>query len=189
MPHPVLDLRGPRVLLRPWRESDLEPFAAMSADPEVMEFLPAVTRAESDGALGRVTRHIEEHGFAFWALELPGEIPFAGFVGLAVPRFEASFTPCVEVGWRLARAHWGKGYALEGANVALRAAFGPLALREVVAFTVERNTRSRRVMDRLGMQRTPDEDFDLPHLREGHPLRRHMLYRVTPDAWKRSYVT
>jgi RimJ/RimL family protein N-acetyltransferase len=155
----------------------------MSADPEVMEHLPALlTRAESDALVVRIEEGLKEHGFGFWALEVPGEASFAGFVGLGVPRFEARFTPCVEIGWRLAREQWGKGYAVEAAGVALRAAFGPLGLDELVAFTVPENVRSRRVMDRLGMHHSTDDDFDHPLLPEGHRLRRHVLYRITRES-------
>ena len=179
MAHPALDLRGPRVLLRPWLPSDLAPFAALNADPEVMEHLPGpITREESDATATRIEAHLATRGFTFWALEVPGEVAFAGFVGLVVPRFEAHFTPCVEIGWRLARAHWGKGYALEGAKVALRAAFGALGQSEVVSLTVPGNARSRRVMDRLGMTHTPADDFDHPRVPEGSPLRPHVLYRL-----------
>lgn len=167
-----------RLLLRPWRDSDLAPFAALNADPEVMEFLPSVlTREESDAAAARVRAHFDRHGFGFWAVEVRGGAPFAGFVGLAVPRFEAHFTPCVEIGWRLARAHWGRGYATEAALGALAYGFGELGLHEIVSFTVPANVRSRRVMERIGMVRDPLDDFDHPALSPGDPLRRHVLYR------------
>jgi RimJ/RimL family protein N-acetyltransferase len=183
-PTPALDLRGPRVLLRPWRAADLAPFAALNADPEVMQHLPApLTREESDATVTRIDAHLAAHGFTFWAVEVPGEVPFAGFVGLVVPRFEAHFTPCVEIGWRLAREHWGKGYAVEAAAVALRAAFGPLGLREIVALTVPGNLRSRRVMERLGMHRNPADDFDHPLVPEEHRLRRHVLCRIAREEW------
>jgi RimJ/RimL family protein N-acetyltransferase len=181
---PALDLRGPRVLLRPWRASDLAPFGALNADPEVMEYLPGpLSREESDAVAARIDANLAAHGFTMWALEVPGEVAFAGFVGLFVPNYEAHFTPCVEVGWRLARAHWGKGYAIEGARVALQAAFGPLGLEEVVSLTVPANVRSRRVMERLGMRRSAADDFDHPRISEGNRLRRHVLYRLTREEW------
>jgi len=182
MTRPLLDLRGPRVQLRPWRSSDREAFAALNADPRVMEHLPSLlTRDESDALADRIEAMFAEHAFGFWALETP-DSAFAGFVGLGVPSFEAPFTPCVEVAWRLAHAHWSKGYATEGARVALRAAFGPLGLSEIVAFTVPGNVRSRAVMSRLGMQHSPEEDFDHPRLPQDHRLRRHVLYRIRRDA-------
>jgi ribosomal-protein-alanine N-acetyltransferase len=184
MASPPLDLRGPRVLLRPWRASDLAPFAALNADAEVMEHLPALlSREESDATVTRIDAHLAAHGFTFWAVEVPGEVAFAGFVGLVVPKFEAHFTPCVETGWRLAREHWGQGYAVEAATVALRAAFGPLGCREVVALTVPGNLRSRRVMERLGMHCSAADDFDHPLLPDGHRLRRHVLYRIAREEW------
>ncbi len=172
-------LATPRLILRKWREEDLEPFAAMGADPRVMEFFPnRLTRAESDAMAGRIQQHFDERGFGLWAVEIPHVTPFAGFVGLNTPRFEAHFTPCVEIGWRLAAAYWGQGYATEGAVKALEVAFGPLNQSEVVAMTSTVNLRSRRVMDRLGMTYDPQDDFDHPLLAEGHPLRRHVLYRI-----------
>src|SRR5438874_456386 len=111
------EIRTPRLLLRPWRASDREPFAALNADPEVMEHFPStLTHEESDAMLDRVEAHIERHGFGPWAVEIPNVTEFAGFIGLAVPSFEAPFAPAVEVAWRLARVHWGKGYATEGAR-------------------------------------------------------------------------
>jgi ribosomal-protein-alanine N-acetyltransferase len=152
-----------------------------------MAHLPGpISREDSDATVTRIDAHLAAHGFTFWAVEIPDEVPFAGFVGLVVPKFEAHFTPCMETGWRLAREHWGKGYAVEAATVALRAAFGPLAREEVVALTVPGNVRSRRVMERLGMHCSPADDFDHPLLAEGHPLRRHVLYRITREEWERT---
>ena len=172
-------VRTPRLLLRSWRDEDLAPFAAMNADPSVMEFFPRpLERAESDAAVARIREHFDRNGFGLWAVEVPGAADFIGFVGLAVPRFEAHFTPCVEIGWRLVREHWGHGYATEAARAVLDFAFLELHLEEVVSFTAEVNSRSRAVMERIGMTRSPGDDFDHPALPEGHPLRPHVLYRT-----------
>ena len=174
-----------RLRLRQWREEDLAPFAALNADPQVMEFFPKVlTRAESDVVAGRIRDHFARHGFGLWAVEAPGVVDFMGFVGLAVPSFEAHFTPCVEIGWRLAREHWGHGYATEAATAALAFGFGDRALEEIVAFTVPANIPSRRVMGRLGMRRLPIDDFAHPAIADGHPLRSHVLYRLRRADWK-----
>jgi len=174
-----------RLRLRQWREEDLALFAALNADPQVMEFFPKVlTRAESDAVAGRIRDHFARHGFGFWAVEVPGTADFVGFVGLAVPSFEAHFTPCVEIGWRLAREHWGHGYATEAATAALAFGFGDRALEEIVAFTVPANIPSRRVMGRLGMRRSPADDFEHPAIADGHPLRSHVLYRLRRADWK-----
>ena len=175
---------GHRVLLRPWRAGDLPAFAALNADPRVMEFLPAaLSREESDAAARRCQDGLAARGFGLWAVEVPGVADFIGYAGLSVPRFEAAFTPCVEIGWRLAQAFWGHGYATEAARVALAVGFGQAALNEIVSFTVPANRRSRAVMERLGMIHRPAEDFDHPLLAAGHPLRRHVLYRLKrPDA-------
>ena len=125
-----------------------------------------------------IRKHFSEHGFGLWAIEVPGVAPFVGFAGLAITQFTAHFTPCVEVGWRLAFAHWGHGYATEAARLALGYGFGTLALPEIVSFTSATNQRSRAVMERLGMRRDPADDFDYPSFAEGHPLRRHVLYRA-----------
>lgn len=171
-------IRTPRLALRPWRDEDLAPFAAMNADPRVMEFFPRpLDRAESDAAVARIRDHFARHGFGLWAVEVPGVANFIGFVGLAIPRFEAPFTPCVEIGWRLAREHWGRGYATEAARTVLEYGFRDLALQEIVSFTATANLRSRAVMERIGMTRSSEDDFDHPALPEGHPLRRHVLYR------------
>ena len=175
--------RGQRVLLRPWRAEDLPAFAALNADPSVMEFLPAVlSRGESDAMARRCQEGLDARGFGLWALEVPGVAGFIGYAGLSVPRFEAAFTPCVEIGWRIAHAFWGRGYATEAARVALAVGFGQAALDEIVSFTVPANRRSRAVMERLGMVHRPEEDFDHPLLAAGHPLRRHVLYRLKRSA-------
>jgi RimJ/RimL family protein N-acetyltransferase len=173
-----------RLRLRPWRDEDLPAFAALNADPRVMEHFPGTPgRAESDAMVARNRDHFAAHGFGFWAAEVPGRAAFVGFVGVAVPRFEAHFTPCVEIGWRLAAEHWGQGYATEAASAVLAHAFGPLGLEEVVSLTVPANRRSRRVTERLGMTRSPADDFEHPSLPEGHPLRPHVLYRLSRAAW------
>jgi RimJ/RimL family protein N-acetyltransferase len=174
-------LETPRLLLRPWQESDRHPFHQMNADPRVMEFFAApLSPAESDATIDRIQAHFAQHGFGFFAAELRATGEFIGFAGMSHVPFEAHFTPCVEIGWRLAAAHWNQGLATEGARACLRYAFEELALAEVVAFTVPANRRSRRVMEKLGMSHDPADDFDHPRLPEGHPLRRHVLYRVRP---------
>jgi RimJ/RimL family protein N-acetyltransferase len=151
----------------------------MNADPRVMEFLPTpLTREKSDAMVARVEAHFEKHGFGLWAVEIPGVTPFAGFVGLLTPSFDAPFQPCVEIGWRLSPDTWGKGYATEGARAALDYGFATVGLEEILSWTVPANTRSRRVMEKLGMTHDPRDDFDHPLLPEGHPLRRHVLYRI-----------
>jgi RimJ/RimL family protein N-acetyltransferase len=173
------EIRTERLLLRRWRPDDLAPFAAMNADPRVTEFLPTpLSREESDAWVARAEAHFERHGFGLWAAEIFGVAPFAGFIGLSTPRFDAPFQPCVEIGWRLAPAHWGRGFATEGARAVLAFGFDVLRLAEIVSFTVPANARSRRVMEKIGMTRNPADDFDHPLLPEGHPLRRHVLYRI-----------
>lgn len=166
-----------RLLLRRWREGDREPFAALNADPEVMEHFPArLSREESDALAARITIAMAERGFGLWAVEVRGGAPFIGFVGLSIPTFDAPFMPAVEIGWRLSRVHWGHGYAIEAARAVLDDGFGRHGLTEIVSFTVPANVRSRRVMERLGMRQ--DGEFDHPRLPEGHLLRRHVLYRI-----------
>jgi RimJ/RimL family protein N-acetyltransferase len=144
-----------------------------------MEYLypGPLSRQESDAAVDRIQAHFQLRGFGFWVLEIPSITSFAGLVGLAVPRFEASFTPCVEVGWRLGRDHWGRGYATEAAAAAMSHGFHHLGLEEIVAMTVPGNVRSWRVMKNLRMKRDPRDDFEHPMLPKGHPLRQHVLYR------------
>ena len=176
-------LSGRRVCLRRWRDEDRDAFAAMNSDARVMEFFAGhLSRAESDAMVDRIEKHFGEHGFGLWAIEVSGVAPFIGFAGLTWARFSAPFTPCVEAGWRLAFEHWGRGYATEAARLALAHGFGTLALSEIVSFTSATNLRSRAVMERLGMRRDPAEDFDYPSFPEGHPLRRHVLYRLNARA-------
>jgi ribosomal-protein-alanine N-acetyltransferase len=178
-------LRTPRLVLRPWRDADDDAFAAMFADPRVMEFLgPMQERAAIDAGIQRIKQHFAAHGFGWWAAEAPGTAPFIGFIGLSVPRFDAPFMPAIEIGWRLASTHWGKGYATEGARAALAFGFTQLGLDEIVSFTVPANVRSLRVMQRLGMTHDPADDFDHPRLPEGDPLRRHVLYRLGRARWR-----
>ncbi len=172
-------LRTDRLCLRRWLLDDRIPFARLNADPRVVEFLPkALSREESDAVADRIEAHFQRHGFGLWAVEIPGITPFAGFIGLSIPGFEAPFTPCVEIGWRLDAAYWNRGYATEGARAALAFGFEALHVEEIVSFTVPGNVRSRRVMEKIGMTHLPKEDFDHPVLPEGHPLRRHVLYRL-----------
>ena len=169
-------LASERLVLRPWRDDDAEPFAAMSADPEVMEHYPSVLgRAEADATIARIRAHFARESFGLWALEVPGVAPFVGFTGLARP----GFMPVVEVGWRLARPYWGRGYATEAARAAVAFGFADLALDEIVAFVVPANRRSQAVMDRLGMARDPEADFEHPAIPTGHRLRQHWLYRLS----------
>ncbi|WP_166875756.1 GNAT family N-acetyltransferase [Salinibacterium sp. ZJ450] len=170
-------LRTERLLLRGWTPADLAPFAAMNADPEVMEHFPAVLTADQSDVLAeRIAQHFDREGFGLWAVEREGT--FVGFTGLSRVPFEAPFTPAVEVGWRLARAAWGHGYATEAARAAVRFAFDTLHLDEIVSFTAPANERSRAVMRRLGMTHNPADDFDHPNLAPGHPLQKHVLYRL-----------
>jgi ribosomal-protein-alanine N-acetyltransferase len=183
----MTELITPRLWLRQWRETDIEPFASLNADPQVMEFMPrCLGRAESEALAREAHAEIERQGWGLWATELRASGEFIGFVGLRVPAFEAAFTPCVEIGWRSRRASWGKGFATEAARECLRFAFERLQLPEVVAFTVPANARSRAVMERLGMARDPRDDFDHPRLAADHPLQRHVLYRLRRDAWQRA---
>jgi RimJ/RimL family protein N-acetyltransferase len=172
-------LHTDRLILRQWRDADLEPFAALNADPRVREYFPScLTRAESDASAQKIRAAFDARGYGLWAVEVPGGAPFIGFIGLAEPSFTAPFTPCVEIGWRIAHAAWGRGYATEGARAALACAFERLDLAELVSMTTPGNLRSRHVMEKLGMRRDPTDDFDHPNLPPRSPLRRHVLYRL-----------
>ncbi|MGO9940766.1 MAG: GNAT family N-acetyltransferase [Terracidiphilus sp.] len=168
-----------RLLLRRWQSADHEPFAVMNRDPFVMEHFPSpLTREESDQLIDRAEAHFEQHGYGPWAVELKDTAEFIGFIGLSIPNFETPFMPAIEIGWRLASPHWGRGLATEGARAVVRHAFQTLRLSALVSFTVPANTRSRRVMEKLAMTHDRREDFDHPNLAPGHPLRRHVLYRL-----------
>jgi RimJ/RimL family protein N-acetyltransferase len=181
--YPTLETR--RLRLRAWSERDLARFAALNADPRVMEFfVKPLDRSESDALASRIRDHFARHGFGLWAVEAPGVADFIGFVGLSVPSFQASFTPCVEIGWRLAHERWGHGYATEAARAAIDFGFRDLGLDEIVSFTVPQNRRSRRVMEGLGMTRSMADDFEHPGLPEGHALRPHVLYRLRRSQWR-----
>jgi len=167
-----------RLILRSWKESDLESFAAMNADPRVMEFFPSVKSfEESRKEYQAIQDHFQKHGYGFWAVSEKGQENFCGFIGLRYIDFAAPYTPAVEVGWRLAFEYWGKGYATEGAQASLNYAFEVLHLPEVISFTYTGNLRSRVVMEKIGMQHDAKDDFDHPNLPPGHRLLRHVLYR------------
>ncbi|UUX48446.1 GNAT family N-acetyltransferase [Nisaea acidiphila] len=176
-------IESSRLILRRWKPEDREPFAALNASPVVTEFLPKpLTRTESDELLDRIEAHFEARGFGLFAVERKDSGACIGWTGLSVPRFEAPFMPAVEIGWRLAEEHWGYGFATEAARRALDFGFTDLDLKEIVSFTVPANRRSRSVMERLGMTRDPADDFDHPLLEPGHPLSRHVLYRLRREA-------
>lgn len=174
----MIELETPRLLLRQWRDSDREPFAALNDDPAVMEFFPArIPRVASDESVEAARRVLAERGWGNWALELRETGEFIGFTGISVPKRVLPFSPCVEVGWRLAKAHWGKGYATEAALASVKAGFEQVGLEEIVSFTALANLRSRAVMERIGMKNA-HQDFEHPGVPEGHPLRMHCLYRI-----------
>lgn len=176
-----------RLSLRRWREDDREPFQAINADPRVMEYFPSVLPPEdSDTLFERIQRHFERHGFGLWAAELREGQTFLGFIGLAVPNFDAHFMPAVEIGWRLRFDYWNRGLATEGAREAMRYGIEEVGLASLVSMTVPANLRSRRVMEKLGMTRDERDDFDHPLLPEGHSLRRHVLYRIDRGKWTAS---
>ena len=183
------ELTTERLLLRHWRPGDRDPFAEMNADPEVMRYFPAtLTRRSSDELADRITGDVARWGWGLWALEERATGRFVGFTGLAHVEFEASFTPAVEVGWRLTRAAWGHGYATEAARAAAAFAFESLDLAEIVSFTAEHNARSRAVMRRLGMRHDEAHAFDHPHVSDAR-LRRHVLYRLSASDWAASAPT
>ena len=178
--------RTDRLTLRHWRKSDREPFARRNADSQVMEFMPhLLTEAESNVFADRIEEHFRRYGFGLYAVDVTATGSFIGFIGLAVPTFQAAFTPCVEIGWRLSAHHWGQGLATEGAREIARRAFEVIGLESLVSMTVPANTRSRRVMEKLGMMHDPRDDFDHPKFPNGHALRRHVLYRLPRSKWER----
>jgi ribosomal-protein-alanine N-acetyltransferase len=177
-----------RLLLRQWRESDKAPYAALNADPAVMEHFPrALTTEQSDEMVDVMAARIEGDGYGLWATEVKATGAFIGFIGLNAPRFETAFTPCVEIGWRLAQHAWGNGYAPEGATAVLRFGFEHVAVPndEIVSFTTVANTKSRRVMEKIGLVRDPSRDFDHPNLADWSG-RHHVLYATTRERWLES---
>lgn len=176
-------LETARLRLRDWRDEDREPFAALNADARVMEyFLSTQSRAASDASIDRWQSEIASRGWSNWAVERIDTGTFIGFVGLSMPVRTLPFTPCVEVGWRLAHAHWHRGFASEAATRALRFGFEEIGLDAIVSFTSKTNLRSRAVMERIGLVDT-HEDFDHPALPEGHAMRPHCLYRIERERW------
>lgn len=178
-------IKTERLVLRPWREDDLGPFAQLNADPRVMECFPLVktleqTREEFD----LIRKGFEPNGWGFWAASLIEGDQFIGFIGLKNVGFTTSFTPAVEIAWRLAYEYWGHGYATEGAKAALEYGFESLNLNEIVSFSPTQNKRSANVMEKIGMTHYPEEDFDHPRLPKGHRLSRHVLYRIKRDEWR-----
>jgi len=179
------ELETPRLVLRRWRATDLKPCAAMNADPDVMRHAPhRIGRAATAALIERMEAHFAAHGFGILALEEKRTGAFAGFLGLNRPDFDPLGRRCVEIGWRLPRAHWGKGYATEAAEAVLAHAFETLCLAEVAAFTVPGNVRSLQVMQRIGMTPDADGDFDHPWIAAGHPLCRHVTYRMSYAQWR-----
>ena len=186
---PLYTLTTHRLTLRHWRDEDSESFAAMNADPRVREYYPSVlTQAESDASMGRIRGHFEEHGFGNWAVELRGRPGLIGYAGISHPSFPSPCGPCVEIGWRLAFAYWGHGYATEAAEAVVVAAFEKIGLAEIVSFATVGNLRSRRVMEKLGMSHDPADDFDHPLL-PGHRLSPHVLYRLRRTAYQSRRTT
>ncbi|UVJ43421.1 GNAT family N-acetyltransferase [Pseudomonas sp. LS1212] len=182
--NPILELESARLLLRQWHDDDLPEFAALCADPQVMRYFPApLSRLETAALIGRIRGHFAEYGFGLWALERKDTGAFIGLTGLLHVGFDAPFTPAVEIGWRLARRHWGLGFASEAAWTCLRCAFGQLGLEEVVSFTSQSNLPSQKVMQAIGMQRDLGGDFDHPRLPADHPLTPHVLYRIDRAQW------
>lgn len=180
-------LKTKRLILRPWKKEDLEPFFRLNADPRTMEFLfTPLTREESSARLEIYTKHIQDHGWGLWAVSAPNVSDFIGWIGLWPIGFDAHFTPAIEVGWRLLPEFWGQGYATEGAEASLRYGFDILKLDEIVSITVPANICSKRVMEKLGMHTDPKDDFDHPKLPEDHTLRRHVLYRLKKNEWEKS---
>lgn len=178
------NIESERLILREWLESDFAVFAAMNADPQVMEFFPSLhSQQQSREMLQRIQSDTRQRGFGLWACERKDQRQVIGFVGLSVPRFESHFTPCTEIGWRLLPEHWGYGFATEAARRTLQFGFEDAKLDEIVSFTSMHNLKSRRVMERIGMSRDAREDFDHPVLEEGHWLRRHVLYRLRRDQF------
>jgi RimJ/RimL family protein N-acetyltransferase len=179
----LIEFETERLLLRQWIETDREPFAKLNADPRVMEFLPhPLERQASDAMVDRLHKSMLDRSWGLWAVESKQDGEFIGFVGLEIPREDLPFSPCIEIGWRLAFGYWGKGYASEAAKSVLKVGFDRLELPEIVSFTAIVNHRSQAVMERLGMDRVT-ETFEHPDLSVGYRLREHCLYRLSREKW------
>ncbi|MDX1477291.1 MAG: GNAT family N-acetyltransferase [Saprospiraceae bacterium] len=177
MNKPSYIIRTPRLGLRPWYDADRAPFARLNQDPDVMRYFPSMPAdAETSAAIDRQIHHQSRHGFCFWATDLLEEERFVGFIGLCTTRFSASFTPAVEIGWRVAKDYWGQGLAPEGAAACLEFARERLHLTEVYSFTPLSNRPSERVMQKIGMEHVGS--FMHPLIAEGHPLQEHLLYYI-----------
>ncbi len=176
-----------RLLLRPWREADIESWLAMGADPRVMEFFPSLaTREQAERSAARMRAALERDGYGWWVAENKENRGFAGVIVLMDVPFEAHFTPAMEIGWRLRPEYWGRGLATEGARAALTFAFEMLGRAEVVAMTARLNLPSQRMMQRLGMTYDPADDFDHPLVEPGHPIQPHVLYRARQHEAQRA---
>ena len=174
-----------RLILRKWRDEDRAPFAAINADPEIMRYFPTLmSREESDAYIERTNQKIDQDGCGFFAVERKADGALIGVAGLAILRPELPFPPGYEVGWRFDKAVWGQGYASEAARASLKLGFERFAPEEIIAFTAVDNMKSRAVMVRIGMEHDAAGDFDHPSLPEGHPLRRHVVYRISREAWR-----
>lgn len=181
---PLIELHTPRLTLRNWHAADLADFAALNHDEQVMRYFPGrLSRQESDALAGRIQAHIEQHDFGAWVVELRQQPGLIGILGLQRVLFDSAFTHSVEIGWRLLPAYWHQGLACEAAQAALAFGFNQLNLPEILAFTVPANQPSQALMQRLGMQRDPAEDFLHPLLPRDHPLRPHVLYRLSKARW------
>lgn len=176
---PAPNIMTERLILRQWNQDDLSYFSKINADKKVMEFFPSTLSSEESNALAeKIQKELQEKNYGLWAVEVKDIAPFIGFIGLHYQDFPSSFTPCIEIGWRIAYEHWGKGYAFEAGSKVAEYAFNVLNLDEIVSLTSVINTRSRRLMEKLGMIYNPEDDFNHAKLPEGHPLRPHVLYRL-----------
>jgi RimJ/RimL family protein N-acetyltransferase len=179
-------LKTDRLLLRQWTEGDFLPFTEMCSDKDVMEFFPKLqTQKESYEMAKKIQSLIKDRGWGFWALEIPEQHKFIGFVGLHTPKDSMPFSPCVEVGWRLSNRHWGKGYATEAAKAALEYAFNKLNLNEVVSFTTLANVRSMAVMQKIGMSNS-GQNFMHPDIEASHSQCEHVLYKINRSEWQQN---
>jgi RimJ/RimL family protein N-acetyltransferase len=178
------NLKTKRLLLRQWKNSDLPIFAKINSNSEVMQFFPSLlTQTESDVFAKKIIQELQEKPYGLWAVEIPAIAPFIGFIGLHYQDFKATFTPCIEIGWRLDSAYWKKGYATEAGKKVLEYAFKTLKLNEVVSFTSEKNFRSIALMKRLGLHYHPENNFEHPKLPKGHPLSYHVFYSMSKQEW------